>query len=456
VSRVALQNADPDAASSQYLQGALLAMDPSDGHVAVMIGGRDFERSHFNRATQARRQPGSAFKPFVFAAALENGFTPATLITNLNDPVLTEAGEEYMPEDEHSTADSMTLRAALRMSSNRAAVQLLHQVGISRAVSYAKNLDLGSVPSVPSLALGSGVVTLQSLTSAYAAFANGGSVHKPVLIRRVTDTEGTVLFEEKDDSHRAISESTAFMMANMLADVINAGTAYRARREGFTLPAAGKTGTTNDFDDAWFVGFTPSLVAGVWVGFDQPQTIVRDGFAGDLAVPIWARFMKMATRGAKPAWLDRPKDVVGVNVCRMSGKLPNEGCTSVAVEAKDGTIETRNLVYTEYFKKGTQPSGVCPLHPAPSFLNRIAGLFGAEGEKPVSSDAAGMPGTATGAPVGPVQPGVAATSGQAPQMTREDENKGEKKKKRGFWSKIFGGGGKDEKKKDETKKPGGQ
>ena len=168
---------------------------------------------------------------------------------------------------------------------------------------YAKDLGVGDVPSVPSLALGSGEVTLQSLTAAYAAFANRGSVPKPILIRRVEDRDGRVLYQDDGVATRAISESTAFLMANMMADVINAGTGARARALGFTLPAAGKTGTTNEYHDAWFVGFTPSLVAGVWVGFDQPRTIMPSGFASDVAVPMWATFMKAATRGDKPQWL---------------------------------------------------------------------------------------------------------------------------------------------------------
>ena len=145
-------------------------------------------------------------------------------------------------------------------------------------------------------------------------------------------------------------------MSSMLSDVINAGTAFRARQSGFTLPAAGKTGTTNDYNDAWFVGFTPHLVTGVWVGFDQPQTIASGGYAGELAVPIWGAFMKRATRGDKPDWFERPANVVGVNVCRMSGKLPAGGCDSVSVVDRDGQVEKRSMVYTEYFVRGTEPT----------------------------------------------------------------------------------------------------
>ncbi len=207
-----------------YLQGALMAMDPANGHVSVMVGGRNFGESHFNRAVQAKRQSGSAFKPFVYAAALEAGYSPASLITGLNDPILTVQGA-WLPEDDHSSGDEMTMRAALRTSSNRAAVQMLSSVGIPNAVSYAEQLNVGKPPAVPALALGASDVTLASLTAAYGAFANGGIVRTPILIRRVEDNDGVVLFKEEDKSHRAVSEATAFLMASMLSDVINAGTA---------------------------------------------------------------------------------------------------------------------------------------------------------------------------------------------------------------------------------------
>src|SRR5882672_5031041 len=206
----------------------------------------------------------------------------------------------------------MSLRVALRVSSNRAAVRLLQQVGISRTVQYAKTMGVGDVPSVPSLALGSGEVTLQQMTAAYAAFANHGLVPQATLIRRVEDLDGRVLYQSQQNPVRAISDATAFLMSTMLADVINAGTGNRARALGFTLPAAGKTGTTNDFNDAWFIGYTPRMVTGVWVGFDRPRTILPNGFAAEIAVPVWAKFMTMATRDDKPEWLQVPAGVVAM------------------------------------------------------------------------------------------------------------------------------------------------
>src|SRR6185295_13073513 len=214
-----------------------------------------------------------------------------------------------------------------------------------------------------------------------AAFINHGSVPKPILIRRVEDHDGTVLFEGRPSSKRAISDTTAFLMSTMMADVINAGTAARARSLGFTLPAAGKTGTTNDFNDAWFIGFTPSLVAGVWVGFDQPRTILPNGFAADVAVPVWAKFMKAATANDKPEWFRAPSGVTTATVCRLSGKLATEGCQDVEVVDKDGTLVRRSMVYSEYFDRGTEPTTYCDLHPTHGIMGKLAGMFGTQ-DKP--------------------------------------------------------------------------
>lgn len=436
-----------------YLQAALVSIDPATGHVKALVGGRDFKESRFNRATQAKRQPGSAFKPFVFAAAIEAGHSPATVITRLNEPIQTLEGE-WVPEDEHSSASSMTLRTALRTSSNRAAVQLLNTVGIESAVDYAQKMNVGTPSSVPSLALGTSEVTLVSLTAAYGAFAASGVVRPPVIIRRVEDSEGKVLYQDEQKSQQAVSEATAFLMSSMLADVVNAGTAFRARQAGFTLPAAGKTGTTNDYVDAWFVGFTPKVVTGVWVGFDQPTTIISNGYGGELAVPMWATFMKTVTKGHKHEWFDRPSNVVGANICRVSGKRPNGGCDSVQVVSRDGWTETRSMIYTEYFVKGTEPTAVCPLHPSPSFLDRLAGAFGAGDEpRPVSAEEAGVPEprptSTSGAPASPPPPPPAAAKPAEPKAEKPEEPK-----KRGFWGRLFGKDNKKDEKKD-PKKPGG-
>jgi len=443
---VAKPAAKGDGIGPDYLQAALMAMNPNNGHVIVMVGGRDFNESRFNRATQAKRQSGSAFKPFVYAAALEAGYAPATLITGLNDPIATVQGD-WIPEDGHSDADELTMRSALRTSSNRAAVQMLRTVTIPKAVDYAEKLNVGKPPSVPSLALGASDVTLSALPDAYGAFADGEIVRTPVLIRRVEDGEGKVLFQDEGTSHRAISEATAFMMSSMLADVISAGTAYRARQMGFTLPAAGKTGTTNDYNDAWFVGYTPHLVTGVWVGFDKPRTIASGGYAGELAVPIWASFMKRATRDDKPDGFNRPGNVVGLNVCRISGKLPSNGCNHVQVVNRDGMSEDRSMIYTDYFVRGTEPTTECPIHNV-SFGERLAGILGKDVGTAVSVQDAGLPPTATSTS-GAAGGTTAAATASAAESSRPEEKVEEGKKKRGFWGRVFGRGDDDEKKKKE-------
>jgi penicillin-binding protein 1A len=298
-----------DLAQGQPLQGALIAIDPDSGAVRAMVGGRDFRASNFNRAIRARRQPGSAFKPFVYAAAVEGGFGPDDLIEGLGDPI--EASNvAWTPDDEHVDEDALTLREGLRLSSNRAAVQLLTTVGLKQTMKQAKNFGFDDLPAVPSVALGSGEVTLSAITAAYGAFANNGAVFHPYLVRRVVDRDGQLLYENQQTPQQAIRPVTAYLMADMLRGVIDGGTAYGVRQMGFSLPAGGKTGTTNDYHDAWFIGFTPSIVAGVWVGYDQPQTIRRNGYAAELAVPMWTRFMKVATKGMKPAWVDRPRGAI--------------------------------------------------------------------------------------------------------------------------------------------------
>ena len=286
---------------AQDLQGSLVAIDPASGDVLALVGGRDFGESSFNRATQARRQAGSAFKPIIYAAALERGYAPGSVLTDLDTPIYA-SGRMWLPVGEHE-ASQYTLRKALKVSSNRAAAQLLQHVGVGTAVDYAHRFGIDSdLPSVPSLALGTGEVTLLELTAAYGVFANQGLLAAPRLVSRVEDAEGRVIWSAPITTTRAISQTTAFLMSSMLADVVSSGTATGARAAGFKLPAGGKTGTTDDYADAWFVGYTPHLVAGVWFGFDTPAPIMSRGFASTVAVPAWARFMKAATMGARPDW----------------------------------------------------------------------------------------------------------------------------------------------------------
>jgi penicillin-binding protein 1A len=306
------------------LQASLVAIEPATGYVRAVVGGRDFQESPFNRATQAKRQPGSAFKPFVFAAALEAGFSPGTTIDGL-DAFIPSSQGAYLPGGEHEL-EATTLRSALVHSSNRAAVHLLQRVGLGPTIELANRVGLEELPRVPSLALGTGEVSLLDLTSAYTAFANGGILQSPTIVRRVEDANGRVLYRGESVGRRVLSESTAFLMASMLSDVVNHGTGYSARQNGFTLPAGGKTGTTDDHADAWFIGFTPKLAAGVWVGYDQPQPIGRRAFASVVAVPAWARFMKEAMHSDKGEWIQRPAGISFIRRCRVTGGLATEYC----------------------------------------------------------------------------------------------------------------------------------
>ena len=372
--------------AARDLQGSFVAMDPITGDVRALVGGRDFRASSFNRATQAHRQAGSAFKPIIYAAALERGYSPGTVLRDLDAPI-GEGRDSWLPTGGHEQSE-YTLRGALKVSSNRAAAQLLQQVGVSTAVYYAQRLGIESqLPMVPSLALGTGEVTLLELTAAYTAFANHGSVASPRLITRVEDGSGISLYTAEERHTQAISPTTAYLMSSMLSDVINAGTGAGARAAGFKLPAAGKTGTTDNYADAWFVGYTPHLVAGVWFGLDQPAPIMRGGFAGVVAVPAWGRFMKAATSGDKPDWYEMPGDVEKVAICRLSGARATEACRHqadvytvangsgspqlVPVDAmsdQDDVQRARALppgqspVYEDLFPIGAVPSDLCPLH----------------------------------------------------------------------------------------------
>jgi penicillin-binding protein 1A len=416
---------------SEPLQAALVALDPATGEVRAMVGGRSFDDSHFNRVTQARRQAGSAFKPFVYAAALERGYTPASLISALDTPIMTLQGA-WVPDD-HGTDEEMTMRAALRTSSNRAAVKMLQDIGIPAAVSAADRLGLGEVPGVPSLALGSGEVTLLSMTAAYATFANSGMRPEPTLIRRVETTEGEVLFTSSPHAERAVSEATAFLITNMMADVVNSGTGWQARRVGFTLPAAGKTGTTNEYRDAWFVGYTPHLATGVWIGYDQPRTIMRDGYAGDLAVPLWGRFMSAATRGDKPDTFKAPRTVTTATICRITGKRATGDCYGAESVDRNGDIVAGRTVYTEYFVRGSEPDEYCPFHKHVSLPNMIFAASAPQVPRPA----------AVAAPEVSVPIATAATVGEAPPteaVAPTTAAKAAQAPKRGFWGRFFGRG----------------
>jgi penicillin-binding protein 1A len=329
------------------LQAALVAIDPRTGDILALVGGRDFRQSQFNRATRSRRQPGSAFKPLLYAAALENGYSPVSVLEGL-EHIAPQGPEEWSPRNANGeTPDALTLRAALLESNNRAATLLQQKLGSKPVLELASNVGLQGLPDVPSLSLGTGLVTPLDMTAAFATFPNGGVSVRPRGIRRVTDADGVTVFEDAAPGERVISPETAFQMVSMLEDVIDHGTGAAARQWGIRSPIAGKTGTTNDFKDAWFVGFSSSIVAGVWVGFDQPQTIGAAAYGSKYALPIWSDFMRQALRSRPGGEFAVPPTLHEEPLCRISYLRPVEGCP----------------IYTEYFKEGDQvPGRLCPIH----------------------------------------------------------------------------------------------
>ncbi len=282
------------------LEGAIVVLRPQTGEIKAMVGGRNYSKSQFNRVFQARRQPGSVFKPFVYLAALMYGgqsgikYTPDTII---NDSQFTWSydGRDWQPSNyRNEYFGAVTLRRALENSLNSATSRVAQDVGIRRVRDMAHRLGIqSSLPAVPSLALGAAEVTPLEVAVAYSTLANGGVRPRPLAVRNVIDQNTKVLEKRDVRSEQVISPQLAFMMNDLLKGVLDRGTGAMARRLGFTRPAAGKTGTTNDYKDAWFVGYTPDLLAVVWVGFDGPSKLNLSG--AEAALPIWTDFMKSAT-----------------------------------------------------------------------------------------------------------------------------------------------------------------
>jgi 1A family penicillin-binding protein len=354
--RPALQDAAERAVQSgirrlnrRNLEAALVALDPRTGDVIALVGGADYGRSTFNRATRSRRQPGSAFKPFVFAAALSRGYSPVSVLNDL-DSVSAPNDPEWHPSSVSHDGDDpgeITLRKALAESNNAAAALLQQRLGSRAVLSLAADVGLRDLPDVPSLALGSGLVSPLDLAAAYTVFPGEGEVVRPRGIKSVLDAGGSEVFSRPIQAERVVSAAVAFQMVSMLQEVVESGTAAGLRASGVVGPIGGKTGTTDGYHDAWFVGFSTSLVAAVWVGFDQPAPIGADAYAARVAVPIWGDFMKRASATMPARDFPIPPDVTGHELCRVSHLKPLDGCP----------------VYTEYFKEGDDvPSRLCPVH----------------------------------------------------------------------------------------------
>ncbi|MGE5172950.1 MAG: penicillin-binding protein 1A [Betaproteobacteria bacterium] len=331
-------------AASSPLQAALIAIEPSTGRIRAMVGGRDFSKSQFNRALQALRQPGSAFKPIIYAAALERGFGPSDLLDDSPLTIRLDRKRTWSPENfTHTYQGPVTLRTALAQSLNVPTIRLLEKIGIDETVRYARKLGIRSpLAPYPSLALGSSDVTLAELTSAYAVFANHGIKVGPVSILMITDSTGQVLYMNDTVPEQVMRPETAYLITHLLQGVIERGTGWKARELG--RPAAGKTGTTNDYRDAWFIGYTPGLIAGAWVGYDDQESIGQKETGARAALPIWLDFMKKAHAERPAEDFPAPDGVIFKQVDPRTGLLSTENC---------------RLSIREAFLPGTEPRRYC-------------------------------------------------------------------------------------------------
>jgi penicillin-binding protein 1A len=327
------------------VEGAVLAIDNHTGQIRAMVGGYSFARSKFNRAVQAYRQLGSTFKPIVYTAAIDRGYTPTSML--VDEPVAFSAGPGqplYSPQNyDHTFMGPMTLRYALEQSRNVPAVRLIEQIGPATAVQYAKRFGFTSdMQPYLSLALGSAEATLLQVTSAYSVFPNQGVRLEPYSVLKVSDRDGNLLEEQRPAPHDAIHADTAFVMTNLMRGVALRGTAAAA--SSLDWPVAGKTGTVDDYTDAWFVGFDPDITVGVWVGYDEKKPLGPGESGSQVALPIWMDFMKayIAARGREhvPSFAP-PGNIVFLAVDRSTG-MP--------------TTDVAHAI-NEAFIAGTQPDG---------------------------------------------------------------------------------------------------
>lgn len=331
------------------VEGCLIAVDPATGRVLAYVGGRDYSRSQYDRISQALRQPGSAFKPFVYSAAMESAFdssqvvfTPATLV--IDEPSNKEyQSAAYQPENYDGEYHGIvTARMALAESMNLATVQLSEEVGISKVVAMARAFGFQDVKPYPSLPLGTMEVSPWQLIQAYTAFVHNGARVDLSAVTDVTNEKGNLLMKTEPKQQQVLHPQSAYLVTDMLKTVVTSGTGASMKRLGFTRPAAGKTGTTDDFRDAWFIGFTPNLMTLVWVGYDDNTSVQMNG--AQAALPIWVDFMKKAEADAPAKDFEKPNGIVTKLIDPTTGKLATESCPE-AVE--------------EIFIQGTEPVESC-------------------------------------------------------------------------------------------------
>ena len=307
-------SAGKDAPAPERPEGALLALEPQTGYIRAMVGGYDFFKSEFNRAVQAHRQPGSAFKPFVYMAALESGQTPASVVDDSPIQYPLAGGKIWKPDNyDRKFRGPITYQQALEESINIAAIKVQEQTGIRRTVDIARRLGVDSpLQENLSIALGTSDLTLLELTSAYGALANQGTWVKPTAIRYVLDAQRKLVEENVPQGRQALPADLAYVITHMMKGTVERGTGQAAKALG--RPVAAKTGTTNDYSNAWFIGFTPTLATGVWVGYDRPKSLGKDETGSRVAVPIWTTFMKEALSGKPVEDFPIPEGVVVVPV----------------------------------------------------------------------------------------------------------------------------------------------
>ncbi|MEA2021942.1 MAG: penicillin-binding protein 1A [Candidatus Caldatribacteriota bacterium] len=323
-------------------EGAIISIEPQSGYIKAMVGGKNFEESKFNRATQAYRQPGSAFKPFIYLTAIDNGFTPSYIIED--SPVTFENG--WSPENyEKEFRGPVTLREAFEHSINVVGVKLLEQVGIKKTVKCAHKAGIESElrPDL-SLALGTSEISPLEIASAYATIANLGERIIPISIIHIEDYEGNIIKQTTLEKKRMFKKESCYVLIDMMKGVIERGTGWNAK---IGRPAAGKTGTTNDFVDAWFIGFTPDLATAVYIGNDDRQSLGNKMTGGVVAAPIWANFMKNSLKSYNKKDFPQPDKIIKTVVCEESGLLPTDSCTKLVKSA---------------FIKGTEPDEYCNIH----------------------------------------------------------------------------------------------
>ena len=341
---------------TKYLQGAFVALEATTGAIRVMIGGRDFDDSKFNRATQAVRQPGSTFKPFVYSAAIRAGHPVSEMLddTPLNPPVIQLDSTLWQPKDDDDTSlGRIPMRQALYLSRNLATIKLGMQLGEQTVIGEARRYGLTTpLRPYPSIHIGANGVIPLEMIAAYTAFAALGTRAYPQGILRVEDSHGNILWQPAVRREDVMDPAHTWLLVDMMKDVIRRGTAYNAVwRAGFNLPAAGKTGTTDDYTDAWFIGYTPELVAGVWIGYDLEQRILEHNAGGGrITAPAWTAFMRdVYDRRPAPADWTRPDSLVTREVDQTNGYLASPYCP----------LEVRHW---DWFYPGTEPTQVCPVH----------------------------------------------------------------------------------------------